>query len=40
MQPVYVPNGRASALEVKDGVFTAIYTDKREVLSRIPEARP
>lgn len=32
MQPSYVPNGRPSALEIKDGVFSAIYTDSREVL--------
>ena len=32
MQPAYVPTGRASALEIKDGVFTAIYTDRRDVL--------
>ncbi len=32
MQPLYVPTGRASALEIKDGVFTAIYTDRRDVL--------
>ena len=27
MQPAYVPNGRASALEIRGGVFTAIYLD-------------
>jgi hypothetical protein len=32
MQPAYAKNGRASALEIKDGVFTAIYTDRRDVL--------
>ncbi len=32
MQPAYVPTGRASALEIKNGVFTAIYTDRRDVL--------
>jgi len=32
MQPAYLPTGRASALEIKGGVFTAIYTDRREVL--------
>ena len=32
MQPAYVPSGRPSALEIKDGVFSAIYTDGREVL--------
>ena len=33
MQPAYVPNGRASALEIRGGVFTAIYKDSREVLT-------
>jgi hypothetical protein len=32
MQAAYLPTGRAAALEIKDGVFTAIYTDRREVL--------
>jgi hypothetical protein len=32
MQPEYVTGGRASALEIKDGVFTAIYTDQRQIL--------
>ena len=32
MQAAYVPSGRASALEIRDGVFTAIYTSSREVL--------
>jgi hypothetical protein len=32
MQPAYAKGGRASALEIKDGVFTAIYTDRRDVL--------
>jgi hypothetical protein len=32
MQPAYAPQGRASALEIQNGVFTAIYTDRREVL--------
>jgi len=32
MQPAYLPTGRAAALEIKGGVFTAIYTDRREVL--------
>ena len=29
----YVKNGRGSALEVQDGVFTAIYLDRRDVLT-------
>jgi len=33
MQPAYVPNGRASALEIEHGVMTALYTDRRDVLS-------
>jgi Calcineurin-like phosphoesterase len=38
MQQAYIPDGRASALEIKGGVITAIYTDKREVISggRVP----
>ena len=30
MQPAYVPNGRAVALEIKGGEATAIYVDRRE----------
>jgi len=33
MQPAYLPNGRPSALEIKGGVFTAIYLDGRQVLA-------
>jgi hypothetical protein len=32
MQAAYVPTGRASALEIRGGVFTAIYTDRRDIL--------
>jgi len=32
MQPSYVPTGRASALEIKGDVFTAIYTDGKQVI--------
>jgi hypothetical protein len=32
MQPAYVPAGRASALEIANGVTRAIYTDRRDVL--------
>ena len=32
MQPAYVKGGRASALEIRSGQFTAIYTDRRDVL--------
>jgi hypothetical protein len=30
MQPTYVPNGRASALEIRGGEATAIYVDRRD----------
>jgi hypothetical protein len=30
MQPAYVPNGRASALEIDHGTMTAIYVDRRD----------
>jgi hypothetical protein len=33
MQPAYVTGGRASALEIRGGVFTAIYLDRKDVLS-------
>jgi hypothetical protein len=33
MQPAYVPAGRASALDIEHGMMTAIYTDRRDVLS-------
>jgi calcineurin-like phosphoesterase family protein len=36
MQPAYIPTGRASALEIQHGVFTAIYEDRRDVLSGSP----
>jgi len=36
MQPAYVPNGRASALEIKDGQFTAIYVDRKDTLTSPP----
>ena len=32
MQPAYVPKGRASALEIRGGQYTAIYQDRRELL--------
>ena len=32
MQPSYVPTGRASALEIKGEVFTAIYKDSKQVI--------
>jgi hypothetical protein len=37
MQPAYVPTGRASALEISHGEFTAIYEDRRDVLSVSPK---
>jgi hypothetical protein len=30
MQPAYVPDGRASALEIRNGETTAIYTDRKD----------
>lgn len=33
MQPAYVQNGRAAALEIKGGEATAIYVDRREVVT-------
>jgi hypothetical protein len=40
MQPAYVQGGRASALEIRNGVFTAIYTDRRDVLFTLPTDTP
>jgi hypothetical protein len=40
MQPAYVKNGRASALEIRNGVFSAIYTDRRDVLFTLPSDAP
>jgi Calcineurin-like phosphoesterase len=40
MQPAYVASGRASALDIRDGVFTAIYTDRRDVLFTLPAEVP
>jgi hypothetical protein len=34
MQPAYVKEGRASALEIRGDVFTAIYRDSRAVVGR------
>jgi calcineurin-like phosphoesterase family protein len=39
MQPAYVPSGRASALEIRGGTWTAIYTDRRDVLEGPPAPR-
>ena len=36
MQPAYVQGGRASALEIRNGVVTAIYADRRDVLLTLP----
>ena len=36
MQPAYIATGRASALEIQGGVFTAIYADRRDVLFTLP----
>ena len=35
----FYPTGRAAALEIRDGRFTAIYEDKREVLVQAPVAK-
>jgi hypothetical protein len=43
MQPAYVQNGRASALQIAHGTMTAIYVDRRDVLSNesaVPAAAP
>jgi hypothetical protein len=40
MQPAYVPTGRASALDIQGGTFTAIYEDRREVLGTGPAGPP
>lgn len=36
MQPEYVPGGRASALEVRQDTFTAIYEDGQQVVGTVP----
>lgn len=40
MQPAYVPTGRASALEISKGVFTAIYEGGREPITEAPADAP
>jgi hypothetical protein len=40
MQTQYVATGRASALEIKDGAFTAIYQDRRDALANVPQDTP
>jgi len=40
MQQAYVSTGRASALEIRGDVFTAIYEDSQQVLRRNPGSRP
>ena len=40
MQPAYVIGGRASALEIRHGVFTAIYEDREEVLRDVSAEVP
>jgi hypothetical protein len=32
MQQIYVPTGRASALEIKGESWTAIYTDRKDTI--------
>ena len=33
-------SGRASALEIRQGVFTAVYQDRQDVLSGAPAEAP
>jgi len=40
MQPAYVPDGRASALQIEGNVVTAIYTDRSDVLATLEDAAP
>ena len=40
MQSDYVATGRASALEIRGSMVTAIYTDRRDVLPEIPSEAP
>jgi hypothetical protein len=40
MNPKYVPDGRPSALEIANGVFTAIYPDGRVVLNPVAGRSP
>jgi len=40
MNPKYVPDGRPSALEIANGVFTAIYPDGRVVLKPVAGRSP
>jgi hypothetical protein len=40
MQPAYVPDGRASALEIIGDAVTAIYTDRKEAGPPLPESAP
>jgi hypothetical protein len=35
MQPAYVPGGAASALELRGGTLTAIYTNRKEVVGHV-----
>jgi hypothetical protein len=37
MQPAYVPDGRASALQIQGGAVTAIYADRRDVVASLPD---
>ena len=36
MQPAYAENGRASALDIQGEVVTAVYTDRRDLLLKLP----
>jgi hypothetical protein len=37
MQPAYVPDGRASALEIQGGQVTAIYADRRDAVGTLQD---
>jgi hypothetical protein len=39
MQPAYVQNGHASALEIKSDEATAIYEDRRDVVDLAKRVR-
>jgi hypothetical protein len=40
MNPTYVPDGKASALEIRGEEVTAIYADRREPINVPTRVRP
>jgi hypothetical protein len=36
MQPAYASGGRASALEIRNGMFTAVYEDRTDAVGNVP----